>query len=245
MKYPDYFSLEVADYGMTTDEMIKMLDDWMATLRPLYLQLHTWTKYKLAEKYHQPVPKKIPAHWINNRWSAGMDRPGRGGQPRHLFQGPDAGMDHQDGRAILYRAGFLAVARELLDEVGSLSGAARIRNGRKTPTPPAGTSISRTTFVRCKASSRMRDWFFTAHHELGHGYYFMAYAAGSALSAAHRRRARLSRRDRRVDFARLQPGARICNRAGFCRPISRRTRPPFCSTTRSRARFRSFSSPPA
>src|SRR5207248_2963403 len=24
---------------------------------------------KLAEKYHQPVPKKIPAHWINNRWS--------------------------------------------------------------------------------------------------------------------------------------------------------------------------------
>src|ERR1700757_3687702 len=37
MKYPDYFSLEVASYGMTTSEMIKMLDDWMATLRPLYL----------------------------------------------------------------------------------------------------------------------------------------------------------------------------------------------------------------
>jgi peptidyl-dipeptidase A len=35
MKYPDYFSLEVASYGMTTDEMLKMLDDWMATLRPL------------------------------------------------------------------------------------------------------------------------------------------------------------------------------------------------------------------
>ena len=69
MKYPDYFSLQVAAYGMTTDEMLKMLDDWMATLRPLYLQLHTWAKYKLAEKFHQPVPKKIPAHWINNRWA--------------------------------------------------------------------------------------------------------------------------------------------------------------------------------
>ena len=45
MKYPDYFSLEVAAYGMTTDEMLKMLEDWMATLRPLYLQLHTWAKY--------------------------------------------------------------------------------------------------------------------------------------------------------------------------------------------------------
>src|SRR6201997_5534472 len=30
MKYPDYFSLEVAAYGMKTDEMLKMLDDWMA-----------------------------------------------------------------------------------------------------------------------------------------------------------------------------------------------------------------------
>lgn len=69
MKYPDYFSLQVAAYGMTTDEMLKMLEDWMTTLRPLYLQLHTWAKYKLAEKYHQPVPKKIPAHWINNRWA--------------------------------------------------------------------------------------------------------------------------------------------------------------------------------
>src|SRR5205814_1268473 len=70
MKYPDYFSLQVANYGMTTDEMLKMLEDWMTTLRPLYLQLHTWTKYKLAEKYHQPVPKKIPAHRINTKHRA-------------------------------------------------------------------------------------------------------------------------------------------------------------------------------
>src|SRR5438876_6286207 len=32
MQYPDYFSLEVAAYGMTTNEMLKMLDGWMATL---------------------------------------------------------------------------------------------------------------------------------------------------------------------------------------------------------------------
>src|SRR6267143_6719977 len=36
MKYPDYFALEAAASGMTTDEMLRMLDDWMATLRPLY-----------------------------------------------------------------------------------------------------------------------------------------------------------------------------------------------------------------
>ncbi|HSV63327.1 MAG TPA: M2 family metallopeptidase, partial [Chthoniobacterales bacterium] len=48
MKYPDYFTLQVSNYGMSTPEMLKMLEDWMTTLRPLYLQLHTWTKYKLA-----------------------------------------------------------------------------------------------------------------------------------------------------------------------------------------------------
>src|SRR5438045_5135085 len=95
MKYPDYFSLQVANYGMTTDEMIKMLDGWMATLRPLYLQLHTWAKYKLAEKYHEPVPKKIPAHWINNRWSqewgglveaANIDKYFEGRQPSWIIK---------------------------------------------------------------------------------------------------------------------------------------------------------------
>jgi len=40
--------------------MLKMLENWMATLRPLYLQLHTWAKYKLAEKYHQTGAKENP-----------------------------------------------------------------------------------------------------------------------------------------------------------------------------------------
>src|ERR1700747_1641644 len=37
MKYPDYFALEVAAYGMTTDEMLQMVEDWMGSLSPLYL----------------------------------------------------------------------------------------------------------------------------------------------------------------------------------------------------------------
>jgi len=94
MKYPDYFSLQVAAYGMTTDEMLKMLDDWMATLRPLYLQLHTWAKYKLAEKFHQPVPRKIPAHWGQQSLGTGMAGPRRSSEHRQVFRRPKTGMDH-------------------------------------------------------------------------------------------------------------------------------------------------------
>src|SRR3954467_9941081 len=48
MKYPDYFTLQVSNYGMSTDEMLKMVGRWMTTRRPLSPQWHTWTKYKLA-----------------------------------------------------------------------------------------------------------------------------------------------------------------------------------------------------
>ena len=155
MKYPDYFSLEVAAYGMTTDEMLKMLEDWMATLRPLYLQLHTWAKYKLAEKFHQPVPKKIPAHWINNRWgqewpglveAANIDKYFEGRQPEWIIKTAEQfytglgfrryhKVSGKDRTYIRYR---------------------RIRSARKTRTPPAGISISKTTFALCKASSPTR-----------------------------------------------------------------------------------------
>ena len=66
---------------MTTDEMLKLHEDFLRELRPLYLQLHTWAKYELAKKYGQPVPKRIPAHWIPNRWSAGVERHGGLRQP--------------------------------------------------------------------------------------------------------------------------------------------------------------------
>src|SRR6185295_8001921 len=35
MGYPSYFDLEVADYGMTSTEMMAMLDRWIAETRPL------------------------------------------------------------------------------------------------------------------------------------------------------------------------------------------------------------------
>ena len=66
--YPDYFSLQFANYGLSTDEMLHLNDEFLRVLRPLYLQLHTWAKYELAKRYGQPVPKRIPAHWLANRW---------------------------------------------------------------------------------------------------------------------------------------------------------------------------------
>jgi peptidyl-dipeptidase A len=175
MKYPDYFSLEVAAYGMTTDEMLKMLEEWMATLRPLYLQLHTWAKYKLAEKFHQPVPKKIPAHWINNRWA--QEWPGlvEAANLDKYFEGRTPEWIVRTAEQFYTGLGLPPLPQSFWDKSDLY------------PVPP-GEKRKKNTHASCWHVDLQRDirslqsiepnarWFFTAHHELGHGHYFLAYS---------------------------------------------------------------------
>src|SRR5437588_5883765 len=174
IKYPDYFSLEVAAYGMTTDEMLKMLEDWMATVRPLYLQLHTWAKYKLAEKYHQPVPKKIPAYWLNNRWS--QEWPGlvEAAKIDKYFEGRKPEWIIKTAEQFYTGLGFSPLPKSFW------------KKSDLYPVPP-GDKRKKNTHASCwhvdlendirslQSIESNANWFFTAHHELGHGYYFKAY----------------------------------------------------------------------
>jgi len=175
MKYPDYFSLEVAAYGMTTDEMLKMLEEWMATLRPLYLQLHTWAKYKLAEKFHQPVPKKIPAHWINNRWA--QEWPGlvEAANLDKYFEGRTPEWIVRTAEQFYTGLGLPPLPQSFWDKSDLY------------PVPP-GEKRKKNSHASCWHVDLQQDirslqsiepnarWFFTAHHELGHGHYFLAYS---------------------------------------------------------------------
>jgi Oligoendopeptidase F len=175
MKYPDYFALEVASYGMTSDEMLKLQESWMATLRPLYLQLHTWAKYKLAEKFHQPVPRKIPAHWLNNRWS--QEWPG-------LVEAADIDK-YFEGRQAEW---VIKTAEQFYTGLGFAPLPATFWQRSDLYPLPAGSKRKKNTHASCWHIDLQDDirslqsiepdskWFFTAHHELGHGYYFKAYS---------------------------------------------------------------------
>ena len=159
LNYPTTFALQVAAYGMTTDEMVKMNEDFMNDLRPLYLQLHTWAKYKLAEKYHQPVPDKIPAHWLNNRWAQNWTGLVRGGQSRSLFQRQDPRMDREDGGRFLCRARFEPLPGKFLDEIGSVSGAGGRSAQEKHPRFLLAHRPRQRHPLACKASSPTRNGF--------------------------------------------------------------------------------------
>lgn len=175
LNYPDYFSLQVAGYGMTTDEMLKMNEQFMNDLRPLYLQLHTWAKYKLAEKYHQPVPNKIPAHWLNNRWA--QEWPGlvESANLDPYFKGKNAEWIARTAESFYVGLGFQP-----------LPGSFWIKSDLYPV--PKDSKRKKNTHAWCFHVDLEHDirslqniepnaeWFATAHHELGHGHYFNSYA---------------------------------------------------------------------
>jgi peptidyl-dipeptidase A len=172
--YSDYFSLQVARYGLSTDEMMAFNRKFLAELKPLYLQLHTWVKYEMAKKYGQPVPKAIPAHWINNRWSQNwtgfvkavdFDPYFKDWQPERIVKTAEAfytGLGFDPLPASFWTKSDLYPVK-----AGDL---------RKKNSHASCWHLDLDTDIRSLMSVEANaQWFETTHHELGHGYYFMSY----------------------------------------------------------------------
>lgn len=174
MGYSDYFTLQVASYEMTTEEMLRMQEDFMRELRPIYLQLHTWVKYELAKKYGQPVPKRIPAHWLNNRWSQNWVGLVEAANLDERLKGKSAEWIVKTAEQFYTGLGFA----HLPESFWGCSDLYPVKPGetRKKNTHASCWHVDLNTDIRSLMSVEPNtQWFETAHHELGHGYYFMAY----------------------------------------------------------------------
>jgi peptidyl-dipeptidase A len=173
--HSSFFALQVSGFDMTPAEMHRLLDQLTEDLRPLYLQLHCWARHELAKKYGQPVPRLIPAHWLNNRWS--QEWPG-------LVEGVklDALMTNKSPRWIVEQAvnygqslGFPKVPASFWakSDLYELPPDAT----RKKNTHASAWSMDLEQDVRALQNIRPDyTWFETAHHELGHTFYELAYA---------------------------------------------------------------------
>jgi peptidyl-dipeptidase A len=174
LDYPDYFALQVAGYGMTTEEMIKLQDSFMRELRPLYLQLHTWVKYKLAEKYKQPVPKRIPAHWINNRWSQEWGGLSEGADLTPFFKDRTPEWVAKSSEQFYVGLGFPALPKSFWEKSDLYPVPAGDK--RKKNTHASAWHVDLESDLRSLQSIEANPWWFsTNHHEFGHIYYFMGY----------------------------------------------------------------------
>ena len=172
--FTSYFALEVSDYGMTVPEMMALNQKLVADLKPLYQQLHTWTKHQLAAKYKQPVPKMIPAHWLGNRWS--QEWPGivEGVDLDPLFKGKTKEWVIQQAEKFYTSMGMPTLPKtfwEKSDLYDLPPGSKRKKN-----THASAWHIDLDKDVRSLMSVKPDfNWFGTTHHELGHIYYYMAY----------------------------------------------------------------------
>lgn len=172
--YSDYFALQLARYGMTTEEMLQLCRDIRRDLMPLYLELHTWVKYELAKKYGQPVPKRIPAHWINNRWSQNWPGFVEGVDFDPYFKHWKPEQVVRTAEDFYVSLGFPRLPKTFWEK----SDLYPVPKGdpRKKNAHASCWHMDLQDDIRSLMSVENNfEWFETTHHELGHGYYFISY----------------------------------------------------------------------
>jgi peptidyl-dipeptidase A len=175
MGYKSYFALKVADYGMTVDEMMKLLDETLATTKPLYDGLHCWARNTLAARYKKPVPRLMPAHWLSNRWA--QQWPGLVEETSldPLFKGATAESIIKSSENFYVSLGFPRLPPSFWQKSDLYPvppGVARKKNAHAS-----AWHIDYDKDVRSLMSVEPNEkWFGTAHHELGHIYYYLSYS---------------------------------------------------------------------
>lgn len=175
--YHDFFTYQVSDYGMKTDEMMQLMDRLMRELWPLYRELHTYMRYETAKKYGVGnVPDYLPAHWLPNRW--GQDWSStitvQGLNLDSVLQAKSAQWIVKDGEDMYVSIGFPKLPQTFWDK-SSLY-----------PYPP-DSSVKKNNHASAWHMDLNKDvrslmsvepnaeWFETSHHELGHIYYYLTY----------------------------------------------------------------------
>jgi peptidyl-dipeptidase A len=175
--YSDYFSYQVSDYGMSTTEMMDMMEKLMQELYPLYRELHTWMRYELAEKYgSKEVPDLLPAHWLPNRWaqdwSSGV-----------MVEG----LNIDSILATKTPEWIIREAEKLYTSIGFPELPATFWEKSSLYPYPADSNVKKNNHasawhvdldkdVRCLMGIEPNaEWFETSNHELGHIYYYITY----------------------------------------------------------------------
>lgn len=172
--YRSYFDLQAADYGMSAQEVRGLLDGFLKDIGPLYEQLHCWTKHELASRYGQEVPKLIPAHWLGNRWAQSWSGIVEGVDLDPFFKGRTPESIVRQAEDFYVSMGF----EKLPEKFWKSSDLYPVpQSKRKKNTHASAWHVDLDKDVRSLMSVEPdAHWFKTAHHELGHIYYFQAYS---------------------------------------------------------------------
>ncbi|MBC6698616.1 M2 family metallopeptidase [Hymenobacter sp. BT190] len=175
--YPDYFTYQASDYGLSREEMLALVRKINTELRPLYRELHTYARYELAKKYGQKqVPDYLPASWLPNRWgqdwSAMVDVKGLNLDPVLAKKGAE--WQVKQAERFYQSLGFPALP-PVFYEKSSLYPLPKDAAYKKNNHASAWHMDLNQDVRSLMSVEGNTEWYETTHHELGHIYYYLTY----------------------------------------------------------------------
>lgn len=175
MGYSSYFAMQTEDYGLSPDEMLALMDELLAGIMPLYRQLHCWARHELAARYGAPVPARLPAHWLDNRYGQAWPGIVEGVDLDPLLAGRQPSWLVEQAEGFCVSLGFPALPAGFWT-ASDLFALPPDAPRRKNPLASAW-HVDLDQDVRALMSVRADfESFATAHHELGRIHYFLAYS---------------------------------------------------------------------
>ena len=175
--YKDFFNYQVSDYGLNSEEMMALIGKINQELRPLYRELHTYTRYELAKKYNQKeIPDYIPAHWLSNRWAQDWSSmiTVQGMNTDSILKTKSAEWIVKDAEDFYKSLGFDALPKSFWDKSSLYplpEGATYKKNNHAS-----AWHMDLEQDVRSLMSVEPNsEWYETVNHELGHIYYYKSY----------------------------------------------------------------------
>ena len=190
--YKDLGAMWRSGYDMPPEEFARLMDRLWLQVKPLYDQLHCYTRAKLAERYGakvQPATGPIRADLLGNMWAQGWGNiydivapRGAGDIGYDLTALLDkAGYDPvrmvKQGEAFYSSLGFVPLPQTFWDRSMIVKPA-----DREVICHASAWNVDNQDDIRIKMCTKVNaDDFVTIHHELGHNYYQRAYKRRSFL----------------------------------------------------------------
>jgi peptidyl-dipeptidase A len=182
--YKDTGAMWRSKYDMTPEQFSAELDRLWEQVRPLYVSLHAYVRWKLREKYGDSVPANgpLPAHLLGNMWAQTWDNV----YPLVAPKGADPGYDlteilksrQTDARQMVkYGEGFFtSLGFDPLPQTFWERSMFTKPKDREVVCHASAWDIDYVDDLRIKMCIDITaEDFVTIHHELGHNFYQRAY----------------------------------------------------------------------
>ncbi len=185
MGFADVGAMWRSNYEMTPEEFAREVDRLWDQVRPLYVSLHAYVRWKLAEKYGKDVVLEdapIPAHLLGNMWSQEWTNIYPLLAPSGVASNPDVSAalraKNVDARGMVHYGErfFTSLGFDPLPSTFWERSLFTKPRDRDVVCHASAWSIDFKDDLRVKLCLEpTAEDFTTVHHELGHNFYQRAY----------------------------------------------------------------------